>query len=426
MSNAGTMTPEKSNLLIGFVPLIDSAPLVAAKEKGIFEKYGLNVELDRQNSWSQIRDKLSAGVLDAAHMLAPMAPASWLDNAYANERFVTALSLNLNGNAITVSEKLYQEMVDADPDAMFERPTSARALKKVIARRLTSGRETITIGSVFPYSSHNYAVRYWLGAEGLNPDRDVRMVVAPPPYMVEHLKEGKIDAFCVGEPWNTLAEIDGVGRAIVRSAEIWRHMPEKVLGVRKNWAEEFPQTHTALICSLLDALVWLNERQNRLEIADILSRSNYIGLPSRVLAPALTGAGALANRKSIIEASDYLIFHHYAANFPWRSHALWFLTQMVRWGQIVSPVDLYEIASGAYLPDVYRTAAAHLGLPYPTIDEKIEGEDNHYRVLNEASAPMVLSSGAFIDGMTFDPRAATLYIEGFMRHNLRIAPADIG
>ncbi len=419
------MTPEKHTLRIGFVPLIDSAPLVAAKEKGLFEKYGLDVELDKQNSWSQIRDKLAVGALDAAHMLAPMAPASWLDNAYANERFVTALSLNLNGNAITVSEKLYAEMVEADPEAMFERPTSARALRKAIANRLVAGKETISIGSVFPFSSHNYAVRYWLGAEGLNPDRDVRMVVAPPPYMVEHLKEGKLDAFCVGEPWNTLAELDGVGRTIVRSAEIWRHMPEKILGVRKSWADENPQTHTALVCAVLEALTWLDRRENRLEMAEILSHTDYIGLGARFLMPALVSKGMLASRKSIIEASDYLIFNHCAASFPWRSHAIWFLTQMVRWGQVVSPTDIRDIANSAYLPDVYRGAARQLGLPFPTIDEKVEGDRDHSWVLTDASEPLAMSSGAFIDGMSFDPNAATAYLEGFFRHNLRINPADV-
>ncbi|MEO1151665.1 MAG: CmpA/NrtA family ABC transporter substrate-binding protein [Pseudomonadota bacterium] len=419
------MTLEQKKLTVGFVPLIDSAPLVAAKEKGFFEKHGLNVDLAAHMSWSNIRDRLAAGALDAAQMLAPMTPASWLDNAYGGARFVTGLSLNLNGNAITVSEDLYREMVEADPEAMFERPTSARALRKLIAKRLKAGKETINFGTVFPFSSHSYAVRYWLGAEGLNPDRDVRMVVAPPPYMVEQLREGKIDAFCVGEPWNTLAELDGVGRAIVRSGEIWRHMPEKVLGVRQDWAHANPETHVALVTSVLEAAVWLDKKDNRLEIADILSRKEYIGLRAKVLLPSLAGVGALPTRKSIIEASDYLIFHRYAANFPWRSHALWFLMQMVRWGQIVTLPNIKEIASGAYLPDVYRAAAQRINLPYPTIDEKPEGQEEHGWVLNDASAPIAMPSGKFLDDKVFRPGSAATYLEGFVRHNLRISPGDL-
>lgn len=419
------MTAAKTNLTIGFVPLTDSAPLIVAKEKGFFARNGLDVALSREMSWSQIRDKLAAGALDAAHMLAPMAPASWLGNAYARERFVTALSLNLNGNAITVSENLYREMIEADPDAMFERPVTARALKAIIAKRLKAGRDMLVIGAVFPFSSHNYAVRYWLGAEGINPDRDVRMVVAPPPLMVEQLEQGKIDAFCVGEPWNTLAEARGSGRAIVCSADIWRNMPEKVLGVRARWARENPKLHFALLRSLLAALNWLDRKENRLEAAYLLSAPDYVGLPVKLLAPALTGRGALASRRSVIETNDFLIFHHYAANFPWRSHALWFLTQMARWGQIESPVDMLQIARSAYLPEVYRKAAAALGCAYPLTDQKIEGEPDRSWVLDAATAPMPMSHGAFIDGGVFDPAAPSLYIERFVRHNLRISPSDV-
>ncbi|MBB5518689.1 CmpA/NrtA family ABC transporter substrate-binding protein [Amphiplicatus metriothermophilus] len=419
------MKPEISNLTIGFVPLTDAAPLVVAQEKGFFEKYGLHVCLSRENSWSQIRDKLAAGAIDAAHMLAPMAPASWLANAYAAEKFVTAVAFNLNGNAVTVSEKLYQEMVAADPDAMFERPTSARALKAVIAERLRKGRETVTVGAVFPFSSHNYALRYWLGAEGVNPDRDVRMVVAPPPFMVDQLDRGKVDMFCVGEPWNTLAEHRGLGRAIVRSADIWRHMPEKALGVRQRWAEDNPDTHIALVSSLLEALIWLDERANRMEAAYLLASERYVGLPAALLAPALVGKGALRTRRSIVEAEDFLIFHHYAANYPWRSHALWFLSQMARWGQIEAPANFLAIADGAYRPDIYRIAAARLGVAAPLCDAKTEGAPDRAWVLTEATAPIAMSASAFIDGGVFDPAAVGPYIEGFIRHNLRIDPSQV-
>lgn len=419
------MTNEKMELTIGFIPLTDSAPIIVAHEKGMFARRGLNVKLSREPSWSQIRDKLAAGVLDAAHMLAPMAPASWLDNAYSSERFVTALALNLNGNAITVSEKLYQEMIEADPDAMFERPTTARALKRAIGRRLASGRETVTIGTVFPYSSHNYAVRYWLGAEGINPDRDTRMVVAPPPLMVEHLEEGKLDAFCVGEPWNTLAEHRGSGRAIVRSSDVWRHMPEKVLGVRERWAEDHPGAHLALVSAVLEALAWLDSRGNRLEAAYILADSPYLNLPANILGPALTGKGALASRRSIVEADDFLIFHHYAANFPWRSHALWFLSQMARWGQVESPANFLKIAEGAYRPDIFRKAAEALGVACPTTDFKKEGMPDRCWILEASTGSIPMPGGAFIDRGSFDPDAVSLYIESFVRHNLRIDPADV-
>lgn len=407
-------------IIVGYVPLTDAAPLIVAKEKGIFKKYGLAVELSRENSWSQIRDKLAVGAIDAAHLLAPMTPSSWLPGAYSNERFVTALAFNLNGNAITVSERLYQEMVDADPDAMFERPTSARALRKVIAKRLVDGRETLAVGAVFPFSSHNYALRYWLGAEGLNPDRDVRMVVAPPPLMVDQLERGMIDVFCVGEPWNTVAEYRGSGRAIIRSADVWRHMPEKVLGVRESWAASNNERHLALVTAVLEALCWLDDRANRDEAAFLLAQENYLNIPATLLRPALTGKGALSNRCSIVETDDFLIFHHYAANFPWRSHALWFLTQMARWGQIEDTVNLYDIAHSCYQPEIYRKAAAALGIAAPLIDEKPEGTSDRAWLLSEATAPVVMPPSAFIDGGIFTPETSHAYIEQFMRHNIRV------
>lgn len=415
----------RHELTIGYVPLTDAAPLIVAKEKGFFKNHGLQVSLSRENSWSQIRDKLAAGVIDAAHMLAPMAPASWLPGAYFSEPFVTALAFNLNGNAITVSERLYREMVEADPDAMFERPTSARALRKVIANRITQGRETIAIGAVFPFSSHNYALRYWLGTEGLNPERDVRMVVAPPPFMVDQLERGMIDVFCVGEPWNTMAEYRGSGRAIARSADIWRHMPEKVLGVREIWAAENPDAHLSLVTAVLEALRWLDSRDHRDEAAFMLAQEEHLNIPATLLRPALTGKGALPSRRSIVETDDFLIFHHYAANFPWRSHALWFLTQMARWGQIEEPVNLYTIADRCYRPDVFRSAAAALGVAAPLIDEKPEGTKDRAWLLEEATAPIPMPPSAFIDGGIFTPEASHAYIEQFMRHNMRLSVPEL-
>ncbi len=408
------------DITIGFVPLTDSAPLILAKEKGLFEKYKLNVTLSRENSWSQIRDKLTSGAIDAAHMLAPMIPASWLGEAPFTERFVTALTLNLNGNAVTVSNELYEQLTQADRDAMLERPVSARALRKVIAQKIERGEEPLTIGAVFPFSSHNYALRYWLGAEGINPDRDVRMVVAPPPFMVEQLEKGIVDAFCVGEPWNTMAEHRGLGRTIVTSAEIWRNTPEKVLGVRETWANENPDIHHRLLSAVLEALVSLDRPEMRQEAFSLLLQDGYVPVPAAVLAPALTGRGILQNRKSLVESDDFLIFHHYAANFPWRSHALWYLTQMARWGQIKNPIDIREIAQRAYLPETYRQVARDLGVTYPTLDYKFEGNVDHPWLMREASDALVMARSSFVDGAIFNPSDVGAYLESFLRHNMRL------
>lgn len=408
-----------SQLKIGFVPLTDSAPLVIAREKGFFEKHGLNVSLSRENSWSQIRDKLALGEVDAAHMLAPMVPASWLDKSYTDEKFVTAVSLNLNGNAITVSNALYDEMYALDAEGLTERPISARALKKVIIKRLENNEPAPVIGSVFPYSAHHYALRYWLGAEGINPDRDVRMVVAAPPFMVQQLEDGMVDMFCVGEPWNSVAEHKGVGRAIVTSAEVWRHMPEKVLGVRHQWAEDNQHIHLKLVSAVLEAARWLDERAHRREAAYILSGPDYVNVSPAVLEPALTGQGVIEGRRSLLEGDDVLIFHHYTANFPWRSHALWYLSQMIRWGQIDAPTQVEQIANACYRPDVFRMAAKHLDVPYPLVDTKSEGHIDRAWILDDANVPIAMPRSDFIDGGQFNPDQITQYIEKFYRHNLR-------
>lgn len=412
-------------LRIGFIPLTDSAPIIVAKEKGYFEEENLDVELSRENSWSQIRDKLASGVLDASHLLAPMAPASWLDNTYAFEPFITGLSLNLNGSAITVSDALYKELIEADPEAMIERPISARALRSVIAARIEKGEPTIAFGSVFPYSSHYYAIRYWLGAEGIDPDRDIKMVVAPPPVMVDQLEQGLIDAFCVGEPWNTVAEFRGVGRSIVRSSEIWRNMPEKVLGVRASWAEQNPETHHRLIRSILKASLWLNSPSNRLEACHILAEAKYIGVGSNHLATALCNWSALRHRRSILQSNDTVIFHHEAANFPWRSHALWFLSQMTRWGQVSKPFNIQEVAANAYRPDLYREAAKSLEISCPKDDVKVEGGIDRTWVLDGDLGPIAMSPSQFIDEAIFDPNQLPEYLENFTRHHLRIRPHDV-
>lgn len=406
-------------LKLGFVPLSDAAPVIMAKEKGFFEKEGLSVELIRGRSWSHIRDLLSQGALDAAHILAPMVPASWLNDAYASQPLVSALALNLNGNAITVSEALYQEMIHHDPDAMTEQPVAARALRKLIAKRIEQNEKPVTLGTVFNYSSHNYALRYWLASENLDPDRDVRIVVTSPQVMVDQMETGMIDGFCVGEPWNSLAEIRGSGRAILRSSDIWQNMPEKLLGVRAQWAQENPEVHLALVRALLRACTWLEVRANRVEAAYVLSDKDYVGVNPAVLSVALASLPALLERRSLLEKPDSLVFYQSAANFPWRSHALWFLCQMARWGQMTVSDPMDHIADHSYLPDLYRQAAADLGLPSPVDDHKTEGDRDHAWVLETDKGPLAMAPSQFIDGAVFNPKHLNLYLESFLRHNFR-------
>jgi len=319
------MSLEKTRLKFGMVALCDCAPIVIAKERGFFAEQGLEVELSREPSWANIRDKVGVGNLDGAQMLATMPFAATLGLGNFREPIITALGLNIGGNAITVSNQLFQRMSEADPAAMGERPISARALKAVIVADQACGRPPMTFAMVYPFSTHNYELRAWMAAASIDPDRDVRLVVVPPSQMVGNLSAGAIVGYCVGEPWNALAVSMGLARVLITSQELWGGRVEKVLGVRQSWAEEHPQTHRAVLRAVLLAAVWTEE--NRAEVAEIIAQPAYLNAPLDVV-------------RAAIEAPDTVIFHRHAANFPWRSQGLWYLTQMRRWGHLPDGVDL--------------------------------------------------------------------------------------
>ena len=393
-------TPELPTVRLGYIPLTDAAPLVVALENGHFAHYGLDVSLSRQPSWATLRDKLSVGHLDGAHLLAPMALACSLGLEGVPQQLVTALSLGLGGNAITVADNLYRDMLAAADG----RPATAEALASVIARRRATGADPLTFATVYPTSNHTYLLRYWLAAAGIDPDRDVRLVVVPPPQMVQRLSQGDIYGYCVGEPWNTLAVHEGIGCIVAAGHDVWNNAPEKVLAVSAAWAQRYPATHTALICALVEAARWLDESpENRLQAARLLASEAYLNLPVEVIAASLTGQLTIDQRQTPRELADFHVFYRYAANFPWRSHALWMLSQMVRWGQLPADTDLLAAAHAVYRPDIYRLAMARLGVPLPAVDMKAEGGHRAGWKLGEGAGAVALGADRFIDGAVFDP-----------------------
>ena len=240
-------------LQIGFIPLIDAAAVIVAVEKGFTRAEGLDVKLVREVSWSNVRDKLNIGLFDGAHVLAPIPIASSLGLGHIKVPVIAPLTLNLNGNAITVSATLHAAImaeIDGDP---FDPMATARALSRVVATRRRSGGEPLTFGMTFPFSTHNYQLRFWMAAGGVDPDEDVRLVVLPPPFMVDSIASGQIDGFCVGAPWNSIAVDRGVGRILHFGSDIMRRAAEKVLAVRQPWAEKNPQTLAALVRTLVHA-----------------------------------------------------------------------------------------------------------------------------------------------------------------------------
>ena len=349
--------PERPRLKVGFIPIIDCAPVVLAEELGAFERQGLEVEIRREVSWANVRDKLALGVLDASHILAPLPLAITLGLSSVSVPLVNVMTLQANGNALTLSQGLWREMEDTAPNLIAGgHPTlTAKALAAVVRKRASAGMPPLVLASVFPYSAQNYMLRLWLTSGGIDPDRDVRLSVVPPPHTVAHLSGGLIDGYCVGEPWNQRAAVLGIGRVALTGPDIWRGMPEKVLGTTEAWATKNPLTLRALVKALLEACQWLDEPNNRAEAARVLASPRYLNTPAEVIARTL-------------DLPDFHVFHRNHANFPWRSHADWFLRQMVRWGQCAPSIDIEGTSDRVYRTDIFRAAAAELAVPCPDMD----------------------------------------------------------
>lgn len=411
---------DNSHVRLGFIPLTDCAPLVVAREKGMFAQEGLQVELSREPSWANIRDKVMLGALDGAQMLAGMPVASQLGISAIRKPLSTSLSLGLNGNAITISNSLFNALIDSGCD-LLQRPITARVLRSIIEAKRTRGDEPLTFAVVYPVSSHNYELRYWLAEGGVDPDNDVRIVVIPPPQMVSQLRAGKIDGFCVGEPWNSVAVRGGLGHVLITSHQLWGHKPEKVLGVTEDWAERNPEIHRRLVRALMLAGAWLDEPSNRIEAAALLARPEYVGISAEVLHLPLSNLMTYDPGDEPIAHPDFNVFHRYAAMFPWRSHALWFMTQILRWGQLERSENLVKAASRAYRPELYRELSAELGWACPTIDYKPEGLNAGSWTLAQAiPEPLLMGSDRFFDNSRFDPTDPVSYLDSLDIHSLRV------
>lgn len=380
-----------AELNLGFIPLNDCAPLVVAEAKGFFASEGLSVGLHREASWATIRDKVGVGTFDGGHMLGPMVLAASLGLGGPGAKLIAPMALNLNGAAVTLSRALAAEL---GPGSARER---GRALAELIARRRSAGAEPLTFAVVFPYSAHNYLLRYWLADAGVDPDRDVRLVIAPPPRMAARLGAGEIDGFCAGAPWNAEAEASGAGAIAVWSSEIWGAGPDKVLGIAEAWAERQPELVQALLRALLSAARWCDAAENRPELAALLARPEYVGAAEAAIARTLN------------DGPHGVVYHRFAAGLPWRSHASWFYSQMVRWGQVSPSVEGSVAARRSFRPDLFRVAASAVGVAAPLHDDKIEGEHAEPWTFDGIALP----ADQFCDGRPFDPSEPETYAASF-------------
>ncbi len=376
--NVYASEPEKEELKFGFIKLTDMAPLAIAYEKGYFEDEGLYVTLEAQANWKVLLDRVIDGQLDGAHMLAGQ-PLGATIGYGTKADIITAFSMDLNGNAITVSNDIWKQMKPHVPHKNGKpvHPIKADALKPVVEKFKDDGKP-FNMGMVFPVSTHNYELRYWLAAGGIHPgyyapakgdvsgtiDADALLSVTPPPQMPSTMEAGTIYGYCVGEPWNQQAVFKGIGVPVVTDYEIWKNNPEKVFGVSKTWAEKNPNTHIAVVKAMIRAAKWLDaeNNKNRPEAVKILSQSNYVGADYDVIANSMTGTFEY-EKGDKREVPDFNVFFRYNATFPYYSDAIWYLTQMRRWGQIAEPkADSWymQIAKQVYRPDIYEKAAKEL------------------------------------------------------------------
>jgi two-component system, oxyanion-binding sensor len=346
----------EDTLRIGFIPLVDAAALIIAVDKGFAAQEGLAVELVREVSWSNVRDKLNIGLFDAAHLLAPLAIASSLGIGHVKVPLLAPFMLGINGNAITVSPALYDALAVAADGDLGDPNVSARALARVVAQRRGSGAEPLTFGMTFPFSTHNYQIRFWMAAAGVDPDEDVRLVVLPPPYMVDSLSSRQVDGFCVGAPWNSLAVELGIGRILHFGCDIVARAPEKTLAIRTAWAANRADVLPRLLRSLDRAAAFINDPAHVDEAAALVAAPHRIGVAPEIVQRTLNGRLRIAPGGAFRTSANYLLIGRDGAGRPEPTHAAWLYTQMVRWKQAPLSPELLAAAKACFRPDLFDAA----------------------------------------------------------------------
>jgi two-component system, oxyanion-binding sensor len=389
----------------GFLPLLDAAILIVAREQGFAEGQGIHLNLMRESSWANIRDRISVGQFEVAHMLAPLPIAQNLGLSPLSVPLIAPFALGLGGNAITVSRAVHALML-ANGSSTSDPRQAGIALKQVICARESSGLPALVFAVVHGYSVHAYELRYWLAANGIRPDVDVKLTIVPPALMSDALASGAVDGFCVGEPWNSNAVASSLGEVITTKASIWRSSPEKVLGMRRSWADQNAELLDQLLLSLHQSAMWCASPANTDELANTLAKPEYLDVSPAIIRKGLIGE-VLRDRIQ----SDFLIFANRAANFPWQSHALWIYSQMIRWNQIGHSATGEKLAAETYRPDLYRQALRQHGVAMPGGSSKIEGMLQETTFVPSSGGPIALGPDGFFDGIVFDPADIKTYLQ---------------
>lgn len=380
-----------TRLRLGLLRLTDSAPAIVAHEFGWFAEEGIETQISVEPSWANIADKLAYGFLDAAVILPPLAFAIELGLRGVSQSLLIPCNISLGGNTVTLAPELAQEVWDRMKVRDF---TSAQALAEVLKSR----QQPLPLGIVHAYSSHNLLLRYWLATAGLEVGREIRLSVVPPARAVEALRSGQVAGFCAGAPWGEIAAREGAGETVATSDDIWRNAPEKAFAVRARWAEDHPEAIKSVVRALARAGQFCDAPENASYTGALLSRQRYLDVDSHAVLSSLPG-GAIASR-------NQSRFWRQTATFPWRSHALWFLTQMARW-DMIGDSDARALASAVYRPDIYRAALAPLGLSIPKVDLKPEGLHESAWQLDAVPQAIPMTADRFCDGAVFLPDSVT-------------------
>lgn len=391
-AGVSTDSPEVSEMKFGIIALTDCSPLIIAHEKGLFKKYGIQSTISKGASWAAIRDALSNGDIQATHMLTGMPIASTMGLLGSPKApMVIPWILNRNGQSITLKADLKGKVV-ADP----------KALKPLVDEAKAAGTP-MTFAMTFPPGTHAMWMRYYLAAGGINPgdatgsNADVALITIPPPQMVQNMKIGKMDGYCVGEPWNARAIADGIGFTSVNTQDIWKDHPEKVCAFTAEFADKNPKTVKAVLKALHEASVWLDKMDNRPEQAEIVSKATYINCPPEIILGRMQGNYDFGDGRTK-QDSHYMIFHDRNCNYPQPKYAVWWLSQFRRWGMVEGPPDYQGVPKQVMRPDIYEEAMKEIGYMHAGLNNDPE---------------------TLFDGVTFNPGSPEEYAKSFAVKNLK-------
>src|SRR5262245_28932859 len=378
--------PETTKIRFGIIALTDCSSIVMAHELGLFKKYGIESTISKEASWAAIRDKINLGENQATHMLLGMPYASTMGLLGSPQKpMIIPFPINPHGQAITLTKALLDKGVKT-PDKI--KPLAVEAKAK---------DAPMTFAMTFPPGTHAMWMRYWLASGGIHPDKDITLITIPPAQMVANMKVGKMDGFCVGEPWNARAIADGIGFTAITTQQMWQDHPEKVLGFTEEFATKNPKTVKAVIRAVVEASQYIDKLENRPHVAEVVARPQYINTQKEIILGRMLGQYDYGDGRPAEQDKYYMTFFDRHTNFPWKSHGLWWLTQFRRWGMVKEGVDYVGLANRVHWPDIYREVAKEMSLDVPQEDMRKE---------------------TLFDGITFDPAQPEEYAQSFAVHNM--------